>query len=297
MYNSTLYLNRVTFQYNGSYGLWIDGSSNAQFSPNGTRAGYNTVSGSGCWVYNGASQMVYADYTYWDNPPTCSPPSSKFSGSVTRSFPQGCGGASAIAGLSRPGVKEIDPQTLGSSDPSDSAEALTLIRYLVSLLQNYPDSASGAVSILSSFIGPTGTYQTALNMPWKSYLSTLAQWSASFSVKVQAFEYLLRALVIERHFDAAIALADSVSTPQIFLETLDFLIGRLYIFSSPHGSTSEQDRAMVEASTPPSTRKASLRQILPYVVIVFLLVDVGLLTIQNRSLKRTLSGIPIRCCR
>ncbi len=271
MYNSTLYLNRVTIQNNSSYGVWVDGSSNAEFTPNGVRpgfnavmdnatkqiwvtggtaflgraiqictcpsstlsvsplstcnppcylelianGGYNSVSGSGYWIYNGTANTVYADYTYWGNPPACPPPSSEFYGTVTRNYPQGCDGAGAGTKLLVSSGGEGAQQTLNASITDDSSKAATLIQYLVWEVENQPDSSVSAIPILASFVGPTGAYPNALGVPWKYYLAKLAQSTPSTMMKSEAFLFLLRALVIERRYDTALFLADSISNLQL----------------------------------------------------------------------------------
>ncbi|MBI1806838.1 MAG: right-handed parallel beta-helix repeat-containing protein [Ignavibacteria bacterium] len=167
--------------------------------------GYNTINGNYYWVNNTPiTPAVFARLTYWGVCPT--PPAAAFNGTVYREYPQGCAEIAPIV-VHEKNDSDVDQLQSVSASTSD---ALQVIKHLLSLVNNNPDSADYAIPMLSSLVGPLGKYIYALGVPWENYLINLEQSSLSPRLKRQALVYKIEARLERQDYSSVLSLCNTI---------------------------------------------------------------------------------------
>jgi hypothetical protein len=91
----------------------------------------------------------------------------------------------------------------------DSLKLIRLVNRLTIIIRQRPDSALGALKILSTLVGPGSVLSENLVGGWDNYLRTL-RTSSSLSLRNLSLALRVNAMVRRRNNAAAISLADSI---------------------------------------------------------------------------------------
>ncbi|MDI6765615.1 MAG: T9SS type A sorting domain-containing protein [Bacteroidota bacterium] len=174
--------------------------------------GYNSISGPELWVWNTAV-LVRANLNYWDYPPICDLPSTKFAGNVDRAFPL-CYSGIEQANIVESNGENIEGNLFSITSSIDSLKVVSLIKYLKKEITLMPDSADYLLTMLLPLVGPGGKFTEILGMPWEAYLTQIIQSTPSKTLRTRAMLYRIQSRMFAQDYQSVIDLTNWILAKQ-----------------------------------------------------------------------------------